>query len=280
MGIKVYKPTTKGRRKSSVDDFKDITAKKPEKSLIKIKRRKGGRNSSGKITVRHRGGGAKRFYRMIDFKRDKYDIPAKVVSIEYDPNRSSRIALLQYADGAKTYIIAPVGLAVGDKIVSSRKKDIEVNVGNAMPLENIPASTIIYNVELVPGKGAEIARSAGTVVQLMGIEGKYAQIKLPSSEIRLVPKECLAAIGRTSNPDYRLIRWGKAGRTRHKGIRPTVRGKAMNPVDHPHGGGEGRNPIGLTHPKTPWGKPALGVKTRNKKKKSGKLIISRRKKRR
>lgn len=279
MGIKKYKPITAGRRNSSVDDFKDITAKEPERSLIVIRKKMSGRNSSGKITVRHKGGGAKRYYRIIDFKRDKYDIPAKVVSIEYDPNRSARIALLQYNDGEKRYIVAPIGLTVGKQVISS-KQIIEVNAGNAMPLEKIPVGTLIYNVELVPGKGGELARSAGVGVQLMGIEGRYAQIKLPSGEVRLVPKECLATVGQVSNSDYRLIRWGKAGRKRHLGIKPTVRGKAMNPVDHPHGGGEGRNPIGLKNPKTLWGKPALGVKTRDKKKKSTKFIISRRKKRR
>jgi len=279
MGIKVYKPTTPGRRKSSVDDFKDITRTKPEKSLIIGKKRKAGRNSSGRITVRHRGGGAKRSYRLIDFKRDKYDIPAKVESIEYDPNRSSRIALLSYRDGEKRYIIAPHTLKVGDVVISSRKM-VEMNVGNAMPLEYIHASTFVHNIELTQGKGAAMVRSAGLYAQLMGIEGKYAQLKLPSGEIRLVQKLCMATVGNVSNIDYRLIRRGKAGRVRHLGIRPTVRGKAMNPVDHPHGGGEGSNPIGLKHPKTPWGKPALGVKTRNKKKKSGKLIIMRRKKRR
>lgn len=279
MGIKKYKPITAGRRNSSVDDFSDITAKEPEKSLIVIRKKNAGRNSSGKITVRHKGGGAKRYYRIIDFKRDKYDIPAKVVSIEYDPNRSARIALLQYNDGEKRYIVAPTGLTVGKQVMAS-KQIIEINPGNAMPLEKIPVGTLIYNVELVPGKGGELARSAGVGIQLMGIEDKYAQIRLPSSEVRLVPKECFATVGQVSNSDYRLIRWGKAGRKRHLGIKPTVRGKAMNPVDHPHGGGEGRNPIGLKNPKTLWGKPALGVKTRDKKKKSAKLIISRRKKRR
>ncbi|MFH1030886.1 MAG: 50S ribosomal protein L2 [bacterium] len=280
MGIKIYKPKTAGRRKSSVDDFKDVTVLEPEKSLISAKRRKGGRNSYGRITVRHKGGGAKRYYRIVDFKRDKFDIPAKVLTIEYDPNRSARIALICYNDGEKRYIIAPNGLKVGDNVISSKKNEIEINVGNVMPLEKIPVATFIYNIELVPGKGGELARAAGTGVQLMGIEGKYAQIKLPSSEIRLVSKECMATIGQVSNPDFRLIRWGKAGRVRHLGIKPTVRGKAMNPVDHPHGGGEGRNPIGLKYPKTPWGKPALGVKTRNKKKASAKFIIQRRKKRR
>ncbi|MFH0853932.1 MAG: 50S ribosomal protein L2 [bacterium] len=280
MGIKIYKPITPGRRISSVDDFKDITASKPEKSLIVMKKKKGGRNSQGRITVRHKGGGAKQYYRVIDFKRDKFDVPAKVISIEYDPNRSARIALLSYIDGEKRYIIAPAGLKVGYAIISSRKNEIEINIGNAMPLEKIPTATFIYNIELFPGKGGELARSAGVNVQLMGIEGEFAQLKLPSGEIRLVPKQCMATIGQVSNPDYRLIRWGKAGRKRHLGIKPTVRGKAMNPVDHPHGGGEGRNPIGLKHPKTPWGKVALGVKTRNKKKASSKLIIQRRKKRR
>lgn len=279
MGIKVYKPTTAGRRKSSVDDFSDVTAIGGEKSLKVINKRKGGRNSSGKITVRHRGGGAKRFYRIIDFKRNKYDIPAKVVSIEYDPNRNARIALLCYADGEKSYIIAPVGLKTGDKVISSRKDEIEIKPGNASTLERIPVGTFVYNIELKPEKGGELVRAAGLGALLMGIEGTYAQIKLPSSEIRLVRKECLAVIGHVSNPDYRLIRWGKAGRTRHLGFRPTVRGKAMNPCDHPHGGGEGRNPIGLKYPKTPWGKHALGVKTRNTKKASSKLIIHRRKKR-
>lgn len=277
MGIKVYKPITAGRRNSSVDDFSDITRNKPEKKLTAIKRRRGGRNFSGKITVRHKGGGAKKRYRLIDFRRDKYGIPARVASIEYDPNRSARIALLYYKDGEKRYIIAPNGLKIGDEVLSSRK-NIEMKIGNAMPLEYIHSASFIHNIELVPEKGGEIARSAGLYAQLMGIEGKYAQLKLPSGEIRLVPKECLAVIGQISNADYRLIRWGKAGRKRHLGIRPTVRGKAMNPVDHPHGGGEGRSPIGLKHPKTPWGKPALGVKTRNRKKSSSKLIIQRRKK--
>lgn len=278
MGIKIYKPITAGRRKSSVDDFKDITNHKPEKSLLTIKKRTGGRNSQGKITVRHIGGGARQYYRLVDFKRDKFDIPAKVVSIEYDPNRSARIALLHYKDGEKRYIIAPCNLKVNDQIISSKKNEVDILPGNAMPLSRIPAATFIYNIELIPGKGGEIARSAGVGVQLMGIEGKYAQLKLPSGEIRLVAKECMATIGQVSNPDYRLIRWGKAGRTRYLGIKPTVRGKVMNPCDHAHGGGEGRNPIGLKHPKTPWGKPALGVKTRDRKKKSNKFIIARRKK--
>lgn len=277
MGIKKYKPTTPGRRKSSVQDFSDITKKNPEKSLVIIKKRKGGRNSQGKITVRHRGGGAKRYIRIIDFKQNRFDDVATINAIEYDPNRGSRIALIKYEDDEKKYIIAPIGMKVGDKIVSSKKEDIEIKSGNRTLLKNIPSGIGVYNIELVPGKGGQIARGAGTMVKLMAVEGKYAQLKMPSGEIRLVPKDCMATIGQASNPDYRLIRWGKAGRMRHKGIRPTVRGKAMNPVDHPHGGGEGNQPIGLKHPKTPWGKPALGVRTRNKKKSSNRLIIKRRK---
>ncbi len=280
MAIKRYKPTTPGRRISSVQSFDDITKKKPEKSLLKIKKRKGGRNNQGKITVRHRGGGAKRYIRIIDFKQDKLDMSAEVLAIEYDPNRGARIALVQYEDKSKKYIIAPNGLKVGDKIIASKKDDIEIKVGNRMPLKNISAGISVYNIELVPGGGAKIARGAGTEVKVMGVEDKYAQLKMPSGEVRLVSKECMASIGQVSNPDYRLIRWGKAGRVRHKGIRPTVRGKVMNPVDHPHGGGEGNQPIGLKHPKTPWGKPALGVKTRKKNKSSDKLILQRRKKKR
>ncbi|NCF75114.1 MAG: 50S ribosomal protein L2 [Xanthomonadaceae bacterium] len=280
MGIRKYKPTTSGRRQSSVQNFSDITKKAPEKSLVVIKKRKSGRNNQGKITVRHRGGGTKRYIRIIDFKQNKFDVQAIVKTIEYDPNRGARIALIKYGDGEKKYIIAPIGMKVGDEIVSSKKKETEIKLGNRTSLKNIPSGIGVYNIELNPGKGAQIARSAGTIVKLMGIEGKYAQLKMPSGEIRLVPKDCMATIGQVSNPDYRLIRWGKAGRIRHKGIRPTVRGKAMNPVDHPHGGGEGNQPIGLKHPKTPWGKPALGVKTRNKKKNTNKLIIKRRKRKR
>lgn len=280
MGIKIYKPTTAGRRNSSVQDFSDITKKRPEKSLTMIKKRSGGRNNQGKITIRHRGGGAKRFIRIIDFKQNRFDEHAKVSAIEYDPNRGARLALIEYKDGKKSYIIAPIGLKVGDKILSSRKKEVEIKNGNRMILKYIPQGVSVFNIEVIPGKGAQIARGAGTSVKVMGSEGKYAQLKMPSGEIRLVSKECMATIGQASNPDYRLIRWGKAGRMRHKGIKPTVRGKVMNPCDHPHGGGEARNPIGLKHPKTPWGKPALGVKTRNRKKASGKLIIQRRKKKR
>ncbi|PIP18147.1 MAG: 50S ribosomal protein L2 [Parcubacteria group bacterium CG23_combo_of_CG06-09_8_20_14_all_35_9] len=278
MGIKIYKPNTSGRRNASVDDFKDITKKEPEKLLIRIKKRTGGRNSQGRISVRHRGGGEKKYYRLVDFKRDKFDIPAKVEAIEYDPNRSSRIALIVYRDGERRYIIAPQDLKVGDEIVSSKGR-VEIKIGNRMSLENIPVGFMVYNIELVPGQGGKIVRSAGARATTMAIEGKYAQLKLPSGEVRLLPRKCMATIGEVSNPDHRHIKLGKAGRSRHLGIRPSVRGKAMNPVDHPHGGGEGHNPIGLKKPKTPWGKPALGVKTRKKKKWSNKFIIKRRTKR-
>lgn len=278
MGIRKSKPTTPGRRQASFDDFSDITKTTPEKSLIMIKKKWSGRNRQGKITVRHQGGGVKRYIRLIDFKRDKYDIPAKVASIEYDPNRGARIALVKYADGEKRYIVAPVDLKTEAMVVSSQKQ-IEVAPGNAMPVKFIPAGVMIYNIELEPGRGAKIARGAGTSVQVMGVEGKYAQLKMPSGEIRLVNKDCLCAIGQVSNPDKIHIKIGKAGRSRLMGVRPTVRGKAMNPVDHPHGGGEGNQPIGLKNPKTKWGRPALGVKTRKGKKKSNRLIIQRRKRR-
>lgn len=279
MAIKRYKPTTPGRRISSVQDFSDITKTRPEKSLTVIKKKSGGRNNQGKITVRHIGGGTKKYVRIVDFKQDRLDSKADVIAIEYDPNRGARLALVQYADGKKKYMIAPQGLVVGNTVVASEKAEVEIKVGNRTKLELIPPGVDVYNVELFPGKGGQIARGAGTVVKLMGLEGKFAQLKMPSGEVRLVPKECMATIGQVGNSDYRLIRWGKAGRMRFRGIRPTVRGKAMNPVDHPHGGGEGNNPIGLKHPKTPWGKPALGVKTRKKSKPSSKLIIQRRKKR-
>jgi len=277
VGIKKVKPITPGRRHATYDDFLDITRTKPEKSLIISKKRCSGRNNQGKITIRHRGGGAKRHIRIIDFKRDKFDIPAKVFSIEYDPNRGARIALLHYKDGEKRYIIAPKDLQVKEEVISSQKA-IEIKIGNAMPLQYIPAGVAVYNIELEPEKGAKIARGAGNVVKLMGVDEKFAQLKLPSSEIRLVRKECLATIGQASNPDKKHIKIGNAGRKRHLGRRPVVRGTAMNPVDHPHGGGEGKQSIGMKHPKTPWGKPALGVKTRNKKKYSEKLVIKRRKK--
>ena len=276
MPVRIYKPTSAGRRNSSVDTFEDITRTEPEKTLVVGLRKKGGRNNQGRITTRHHGGGAKRLYRMVDFNQSKFDVPSTVMSIEYDPNRTSRIALIQYIDGVKTYILAPQDLKVGDKLMSSLKT-VEVRPGNRTRLENIPIGMFIYNIELFPGKGGQMVRSAGLNAQLISIEGAYAQLKLPSKEIRLVPKECLASIGSVSNPDSRLIRYGKAGRFRHLGIRPRVVGKAMNPVDHPHGGGEGHNPIGHKRPLTPWGKPALGVKTRKKKKSSRRLIISRRK---
>ncbi|MFH1745364.1 MAG: 50S ribosomal protein L2 [bacterium] len=277
MGIKSVKPTTPGRRQAKFDDFLDITKNVPEKKLTISKKRCSGRNNQGKITVRHRGGGVKRNIRIIDFKRDKFDIEARVATIEYDPNRGARIALLNYVDGEKRYIISPVGLNVGDRMLSSKKK-IEIKKGNAMPLEYIPAGVEVYSIEFEPGKGAKVARSAGNAVVVMGIDGQYAQIKMPSGEIRLMKKECLCTVGQASNPDRRHIKIGSAGRNRRKGIRPTVRGTAMNPVDHPHGGGEGNQPIGLKHPKTPWGKPARGVKTRKVKKASSRLIINRRKK--
>jgi len=275
MPIRKYKPTTPGRRISSVDTFEDVTAKKPHKKLTKIRKQHAGR-TKGKITVRHRGGGARRRVRLIDFKRDKFDIPAKVATIEYDPNRGARVALLNYADGEKRYMLAPVGLKVGDTVVSSKKKG-EIHKGNRYPLELIPIGMQVYNIELLPGKGGQLVRGAGASAQLMAVEGAHATFKLPSGEVRMVLKTCMATLGQSSNPDYRLIRWGKAGRTRHRGIRPTVRGKAMNPCDHPHGGGEGGSPIGLKRPKTPTGKAALGVKTRRKRG-SDKLIIKRRKK--
>jgi len=277
MGIKKVKANTPGRREATFDDFEDVTRVIPEKRLVVIKKRRGGRNSQGKITIRHRGGGSKRYIRLIDFKRDKFNVEATVASIEYDPNRGARLALLNYADGAKRYIIAPIDLNVGDKVMSS-KDLIEIKTGNALPLQFIPAGMAVSCVELEPGQGAKIARGAGNIVYVMGVEGKYAQLKMPSGEIRQVKKECLCTVGRASNPDHRHISLGKAGRSRHLGIRPTVRGTAMNPVDHPHGGGEGKQSIGLRHPKTIWGKPALGVKTRRKRH-SDRLIIKRRAKR-
>ncbi len=278
MGIKKVQPNTPGRRHATFDDFSDITCTSPEKRLVTNKKRSGGRNSQGKTTIRHRGGGAKRNIRIIDFKRDKFDIPAKVMTIEYDPNRGARIALLNYPDGEKRYMVAPVNLKVGDEVISS-KKPVEIKTGNATAVEHIPAGVAIFNLELEPGKGAIIARGAGNVAYNMGVEGKYAQIKLPSGEIRKIRKECLCTIGQSSNPDKKNISLGSAGRRRHLGFRPTVRGTAMNPNDHPHGGGEGKQPIGLKHPKTKWGKNAYGVKTRRKKA-SDKLIVKRRTKKR
>lgn len=278
MGIIKVKPTTAGRRQAVFDDFADITAAKPKiKSLLKTRKSSGGRNNQGKITIRHRGGGVKRQVRIIDFKRNKFDIPAKVETIEYDPCRGARVALLLYADGERRYVIAPTDVKVGDSILSSKNK-IGVKAGNAMPIQYIPAGVDVCCVELHHGRGAQIARSAGDSISVMGVEGEYAQLRMPSGEIRLVKKDCLCTIGSISNADRRHIKYGLAGRKRKLGWRPTVRGTAMNPVDHPHGGGEGNQSIGLKAPKTPWGKKALGVKTR-KKRSSDRLIINRRKKR-
>jgi len=275
VAIRIYKPTTPGRRQTSVDTFSDVTNKRPEKKLVMIKRKTGGRNFSGRITVRHRGGGAKQYYRLIDYKQNKYDMPSIVEAIEYDPNRKARIALLKYQDGQKYYIIAPVDLKIGDQVISSTTRT-EIKPGNRMPLEYLPLGSLIYNIEISPGRGAQLVRTAGSVAKLMAVEGEYATIKMPSSEIRLISKKSLATLGQVSNPDAMHLRIGKAGRKRHMGIRPTVRGKVMNPVDHPHGGGEGHNPIGMKAPKTPWGKKALGVLTRKKNKYSNKFIIKRR----
>jgi len=280
MAVKVYKPTTPGRRKSSVQDFSDITKKKPERSLTKRLTKNAGRNNTGKITVRHRGGGAKRLYRMVDFKRLRFDESAEVVAIEYDPNRGARIVLVQYADETKAYFLAPAGVGVGDSLISSEGK-IEATPGNRMPLKHIPVGMFVFNIEMTPGGGGQMVRGAGTGAQIQTSEGGFTQLKLPSGEVRLVKNDCLGTVGRVSNPDYNLVRWGKAGRMRHRGFRPTVRGKVMNPVDHPHGGGEAANPIGLkAGPKTPWGKKAYGVKTRKKNKPSTKLILRRRKRKR
>jgi len=273
--LKVYKPTTPGRRQTSVVDTSALTKKRPEKSLTIYLRDKAGRNNQGQVTLRHQGGGVKNLYRQIDFRQDKFDIPAKVMALEYDPNRTAWIALIYFKDGEKRYILAPHELKVGDTVISSKNK-LEAKPGNRMPLKHIPTAYLVHNIELTPGEGGKIARSAGSGAVLMTIEGGYAQLKLPSGEIRIVSENSLASVGQLSNPDWHLVRWGKAGRMRLRGIRPSVRGKAMNPVDHPHGGGEGHQPIGLVHPKTPWGKTALGVKTRNKKKWSSKFILKRR----
>ncbi len=271
MGIKTYNPYTPSRRNMTGLDFAEITTSTPEKSLLAKKKKTAGRNNQGKITVRHHGGGNRQKYRIIDFKRNKDDIPAKVASIEYDPNRTANIALLHYADGEKAYIIAPVGLKVGDELMNGAKA--EVKVGNCLPLSEIPVGTEIHNIELYPGKGGQLVRSAGNSAQLMAKEGKYATLRLPSGEMRMVPIICRATIGQVGNIEHGLVNVGKAGRTRHMGIRPTVRGSVMNPNDHPHGGGEGRTSIGRPGPSTPWGKPALGLKTRKKNKQSNKLII-------
>ena len=272
--MKLYKPTTPGRRGMSVIDYSVLSKVEPEKSLLAPLNKKAGRNSYGRITVRHRGGGNRRKYRIIDFKRNKFDVPGTVVSIEYDPNRSAHIALLQYEDGEKRYIVAPQGLSVGDVVTSGTSADIKP--GNALPLANIPTGTFIHNVELYPGKGAQLARAAGIQAQLMAKEGPYALIRLPSGELRNVSQLCMATIGQVGNIDHENVSLGKAGRTRHMGIRPTVRGSVMNPCDHPHGGGEGKSPIGRPGPVTPWGKPALGYKTRKKKNPTSKFIVKRR----
>ncbi len=274
MGIKKYGPYTPSRRNMTGLDFAEITKDTPEKSLVVSLKKNAGRNAQGKITVRHRGGGNRRKYRIIDFKRNKDGIAAKVVSIEYDPNRTANIALVVYEDGTKAYILAPAGITVGQKIMSG--EHAEARVGNALPLANIPIGTMVHNVELYPGAGAQLVRSAGVAAQLMAKEGKYATLRLPSGEMRMIPLGCKATIGVIGNGEHSLINYGKAGRKRHMGIRPTVRGAVMNPNDHPHGGGEGKNGIGRPGPSTPWGKPALGLKTRNKKKASNKLIVRRR----
>ena len=273
MAIKRYKPTSSARRFMTVSAFDEITAKKPEKSLLEDQRKSGGRNAQGKITVRHIGGGNRRKYRIIDFKRMKDGVPATVKSIEYDPNRSANIALLYYADGAKAYILAPVGLKVGDKVMSGATADIKA--GNALMLKDIPVGTMVHNIEMQPGKGGQIARSAGMSAQIMARDEKYVTIKMPSGEMRYILATCKATIGQVGNVEHEIIRIGKAGKTRYMGIRPSVRGVVMNPCDHPHGGGEGKSPVGMPGPVTPWGKPALGYKTRKHKKASNKLIITR-----
>ena len=274
MAIRKIKPNTPGQRFMTVSTYEEITCTTPERSLMESLKSNAGRNNKGRITVRHRGGGAKRQYRIIDFKRNKDNIPAKVATVEYDPNRSSHIALVEYEDGEKRYILAPVGLKVGDKVEEGASADIKV--GNALKLKDIPTGTVVHNVELYPGRGGQLARAAGNSAQLMAKENGFALLRLPSGELRNVSAECRATIGTVGNADHENVKLGKAGRTRHLGIRPTVRGSVMNPNDHPHGGGEGKAPIGRPGPCTPWGKPALGYKTRNKKKASNKMIVKRR----
>ena len=275
MAMKHFRPTTPSLRNMTVSTFDEVTKKTPEKSLLTVKKKNSGRNSYGRITVRHQGGGNRQKYRIIDFKRNKDDMTAQVIGIEYDPNRSANIALIKYEDGTLSYILAPVGLTDGDKVVSGQKVDIKP--GNCMPIESIPVGTMIHNIELNPGQGGKMVRAAGQEAQLMAKEGKYAHVRLPSGEMRLVMTRCRATIGTVGNTDHENVKIGKAGRTRHMGIRPTVRGSVMNPVDHPHGGGEGRAPVGHAGPMTPWGKPALGYKTRKKNKQSNKMIVKRRK---
>jgi large subunit ribosomal protein L2 len=277
MAVKIYKPTSPGRRGMSGATFEEVTRDRPERSLLVPKKRHGGRNVHGRVTVRHRGGGSRRHVRLVDYKRDKRDIPARVASIEYDPNRSARLALLHYSDGEKRYIVAPLGLQVGDPVMSGAQA--EIRPGNSMPLANIPLGTLIHNIELKEGRGGQLVRSAGTSAQVLGKEGAFAAVRLPSGEVRRVSQTCYATIGEVGNPDHSNIKLGKAGRKRHLGIRPTVRGSAMSPRDHPHGGGEGRQPIGLPGPKSPWGKPTLGFKTRRSKR-TDKYILRRRSRRR
>ena len=274
MSIRVYKPTGNARRNMSVTDFSELSKTAPERSLLTSLKKKSGRNSYGRITVRHRGGAQRRKYRIIDFKRDKVGIPATVMTVEYDPNRSAFIALLQYEDGEKRYILQPAGLKVGDTVVAG--PDADIKAGNALPLTSIPVGTVIHNIELYPGRGGQLARAAGNSAQLMAKENGSAQVRLPSGEVRIIRLECKATIGQVGNVEHETIKLGKAGKTRHKGIRPTVRGSVMNPCDHPHGGGEGKSPVGRPGPVTPWGKPALGYKTRNKKARTNKFIIKRR----
>ena len=274
MAIKKYKPTTPGRRGMTVTDYSILSKVEPERSLLEPMKKKSGRNNTGRITVRHHGGGNRTKYRVIDFKRNKFGVPATVKTLEYDPNRSAHIALVEYEDGVKSYILAPVGLAAGDTVVSSAAADIKP--GNALPLANIPVGTVIHNIELYPGKGGQLVRSAGNMAQLMAKENGYALVRLPSGEMRNVPLNCIATIGEVGNLDHENVNIGKAGRKRHMGWRPTVRGSVMNPCDHPHGGGEGKSPIGRPGPVTPWGKPALGYKTRNKHQRSDKFIVRRR----
>ncbi|MBQ8210671.1 MAG: 50S ribosomal protein L2 [Clostridia bacterium] len=273
MAIKVYKPTTNGRRNMSVTDYSGLSKCGPERSLLEPLKKHSGRNSYGRITVRHHGGGNRQKYRIIDFKRDKFGVKAEVKTLEYDPNRSANIALIQYEDGVKAYILAPEGLKVGDTVVAG--PDADIKTGNALPLINIPTGTFVHNVELYPGRGGQLARAAGNAAQLMAKENGYALLRLPSGELRNVPAICMATVGTVGNADHENVKIGKAGRTRHMGIRPTVRGSVMNPCDHPHGGGEGKSPIGRPGPVTPWGKPALGYKTRKKFKRSDKLIVRR-----
>lgn len=276
MAIKHYKPTTPGRRGMTTMDYSELSKVAPERSLLTAIKKNAGRNSYGRITVRHRGGGNRKKYRIIDFKRERFGVEATVLTLEYDPNRSAFIALVQYTDGEKRYIIAPIGLKVGDTVVSG--PDADIKPGNALPLINIPVGTFLHNIELYPGKGAQLARSAGNMAQLMAKENGMALLRLPSGELRNVPANCMATVGQVSNPEHSNVNYGKAGRKRHMGWRPTVRGSVMNPNDHPHGGGEGKSPVGRPSPVTPWGKPALGYKTRDKKKRSNKYIVKRRSK--